>query len=297
MPQIYINSKIILLCWLLAAVVLSDVYTGENIGKLSAPLAPHRINDFSQLTLHNFTAYSPVASHYRLFSSDYHSDLKGNWKQYMQLSAYYGDLEDQLMRNMWVPQTNDEINDALDNEYFVRKLDKCKDTVFVAEFPDASGVYLGLRRLLSKANRSELEYLTLSKTTLWLTRWKMKFYNFPIPAATLSVWLYRLMDSGLLQFWSKWDFLLRDWQFKVESGKQSSNQPFQISMRSNISVLFLLGAGLLFGLAAPAFIIECAYCRLKIYKRFLNLSFAKSYRNCVHQFKFQSFSFTKLCKR
>lgn len=86
----------------------------------------------------------------------------------------------------------------------------------------------------------------------------------------MSVWLCQLFDSGLLQFWSQWDFRLRDWQYKMESEKQASNLPTKASMTGNISVIFILGTGLLFGLALPAFLFELTYSQFKIYKNYIH---------------------------
>lgn len=264
-----INSKLILGCWILIAVVLSNAYQGENVCKLTAPLALLKIDSFEKIIEMKFAVFSPLASHFKMFPPE-DSELKGNWKFYTSIgkvlrrssknSSKVINQKLKLVSRMWSPQTKRQIVNAKRRDnYFDFTLAKCRKTAFVAEFPHAINVYRRLRERLTKTKNIHLKYLTISKNPLESTTYKIAFYNFPMPAQILSVWQIRVVDSGLLKFWTDWDFHMRGWRYVQGFEEQTKAGPTRMTMNTNISVVFMLASGLLFTFAVPVFIAELAW--------------------------------------
>lgn len=205
-----IRSKIIFLCWLLAGLVLSNAYKGDNICKLVAPLQYYNIGKFSEILKMNFTIFSPIYSYFKRFPPAHHQ-LHDFWKHYTSIACQIDfakeiceDDKQQLLNNTWVPPTNELKIEAFDNDsLFDGDVGKCENSAFVADFPAAAKMYARLRKIFLKNNDvHSARYLTLSNDPLEQVKFRLDFQYFPIPASYLSRRLKVLTDSGLIQFWS-----------------------------------------------------------------------------------------------
>lgn len=257
------KCKILFGCWLLAGIVISNSYQGENIRKLTSPLEHKKINTFDQILQRNFTVLSTLALFFK--KDPYcHEYILRNWKQFTAfgLNQYSGkkrSLQEKkrMSENLFIPSTDAEKCEAFDDRYFEAKVSTCNSNALVGEFSTVITMYAKLqRRFNSRNDYLHLNYLTLSTEPFEDVSYKLSFQYFPMPARMLFARLHRLPQVGFSQFWTTWDFRLRDWSFKVMSAKRSMNREDTMSMFSNISAVFILLAVLLIFIAAPTFIVE-----------------------------------------
>lgn len=265
------QNRILLSSWLIAAIVVGNLYEGENFCRLAAPFAPLVVDNFDEIIAHNFTVYSPVSynqkwnGYQKIFKEYKGSTLMGMYDWIGSKTAQA--LKQQMLERMWTPSTEEECSRAMDDSFFDPLVAKCENNAFVANFLAAAELHVRLRKWFSSVNEyHQGKYLTISLEPVERAFWKLRFDYFPLPAHLLSISLNKLEDTGLPQFWERWDVIMRDLRYKFELAKYSITPSTKISLSSNISVVFLLHLGLLVALAFPTILFEkcCSSGRINV---------------------------------
>lgn len=253
------RQKTLLYCWLVTGIIFCNLYEGENICRLAAPLAPLKVERFEEIIGDNFTVYSSVAYTRKRYTQ---KELLANYKTHTFMGIYDWlgsekgrDLKRKLLNLMWTPSSEDECLKTITDSFFDPMVGRCKSSAFVSEYCAASEIHARLQKRLVDESDLHKKYLTISREPLERSFWKICFTHFPVPPKFLSIAINRLVESGLPKFWITWDFRIRDLWYKIELAKHSTEQPEKISLKSNLCVLFILQFALLFGII-PIFIFE-----------------------------------------
>lgn len=264
----FVRCKIFVWCWLLIGLVISNAYQGENIGQLSSPLKYLRFEKFSQIIENNFTVYAPIELHYKKYQHYFEKQVLENWT----LHSTLGDVLQMrfeikkfqlLFNNIWFPPTDQEKLATFNDSFFLPILTRCEENVFYAEHSVVAEMFMKLRTLLANSSIRESRSLIVSQKPFYSKFFRLLFCYFPIPANLLAARMHWLADSGLIQFWSRWDLRLRKWHYNLFTAKQSSNQPRRISTKGNFSVVFMLKFGLLLLMTPPFFVLEVVLAKYK----------------------------------
>lgn len=268
--------------WLLAAIVFSYSYQGENIVRLSRSLRNSPIDSFDEILTHNFSIYSPgtpvVVEAFKnapkfvinLFMETVSlnftrngmsladmliTKLEFNLRQHIiKSSSIYAAVQRLLMK----PKNFQELLKISEISYLATKISKCKSHALIDNFDSIAAMYLRLQ----KQDSFNLDNLHISSNPIEKVFREWTFDRLPIGANRFSVRLAALVHSGLVELWltqTKYNLPIdvRNTLKKNKIRKSLWKKPKKLSLKGNFAVVFYMLLSLL-GIPCLIFAIELA---------------------------------------
>ncbi|CAL8130797.1 unnamed protein product [Orchesella dallaii] len=256
--------------WVLAGVVLTFYYQGDNINKLTAPLQPKKLSVFDDLLRSNFTLYSPLRESKsfktmldsfkwlgggRIDSTDIFDNLKlplfaGLFVK-NQISMTKREAEAKIKSIVHMPGSFEEMLEMVKFEFFLGEISKCRETVFVDV---ANEVEVMKQKLQTRGiDKSELSWSTVPYAAMWYNNWQ--FQRQPYPDMWLLMRMRSVFQSGLLELWYDWKNRIVAWNDTVALATNIDRSETGLSLNGNLIVVFDLH-GVVLAVAVFAFILE-----------------------------------------
>lgn len=270
------KSRWICGAWLLTGVVLSNIYRGDNITAITAPLPRSKLEYFQQLLDRNFSYYMTLRSCLEMKAFVDQNELfqvlvTAVRKDFYQIFEIDGDpLEDMgilpdiqihpsslaegfsaatAMKNdtlsiifkqtIW-PMSSTDVKDFAHVDFFVPFVAECKQA-FVSSFGEVAMMAQKLRTsLLEKGKNPEL--ISRSKQPLTNTSYSWHLLHVPLPATYIFSRIQLLWSSGIFGMWE--DFSIGISTHNVDThaarARRKAMQPKKLDLKGNMVVIFLV---------------------------------------------------------
>jgi len=271
--------------WVLAGLVLTNNYQGNNIDQLTSPFSPKKFETFSEVLEKNFTVYS-LPLYYDLLQLDVPNRAQekeitpeSNYEYYSYIwnpsEVTFGKLflnqkskntttrlSEVLKRFVKIPVDFSDMLNMLPFKYYVDAISKCKQDIFA----DTLTNVLKLRSNLLKVYIED-SHISQSKVAFGQMYQFWKIGGLQIPAEEYARRRFGLIESGIIYLWKGWKIRSESWNDTVEAEKQISSGFKPISIESNVVVVFYIDLALKF-LCLCIFLCECI--------KYLNISFSQA---------------------
>ncbi|CAL8087557.1 unnamed protein product [Orchesella dallaii] len=245
------NVKWIGGAWLLAGIVLTFFYQGENINRLTAPLPSEKMSNFADLLSANFTIYTPLRG-----ATGLQESIKGlrNWNVERHLypnfsgKFLFGDLyinketsrtRAEAIREMKAmlksPSTFSELIEMLKPNYNPDKISKCGRDAYV-------DISTNVEKMKSELAMRGVERKILSWSKVAYGE-VYDYWSFELIPFTAEWFLGRargLFQSGIVRVWHEWERRVVLWKETLLEARGPKEIPYGLSLDGNIAVVFLL---------------------------------------------------------
>lgn len=265
------NFKLILGPWLIAGIIFSYGFQGDNIKQFTTPQQVKPMDSLSEITDANFTIYSSpnglnflslvdcvqqlvkkgtqepvgrcIAQELRRYRSTMEMSIKA---AVYEMSRNKTSMESKLLELVRNPKTAEEYRQIYENrvQFFLEKLKTCNNVAY----GDVLSEVLIIQRAVLDSNKiknnamlhvSSIPYRQLSKW--FLSR------QFPVHPKLFNLRQYSLYQSGLWTYWSNLQRLSVEQQNRMvgEQRKYALEQPKPIGISYNIQTIFYVSISLL----------------------------------------------------
>lgn len=255
--------------WILAGIVLSNIYKGDNITSLTAPLPSFKLERFEQLLARNFSYFmAPNAmkmQHWKEFMTlksiarnlnlsiglnrktfnfdsvtlhkEYVSTINS---QFLTLNNQSRQLVDVISRNMYSPKNLAQYSYFLDPGFFLARLAKCNKQAFIGHFEVIQLMAHTLSKILKP--RSQKNTVSMSKDPLSNGTVVWNIYQVRFPASHFFIRYHSLWQSGLVGFWETWNtrIVTRESYIAKAHDDYEAKQPKKLDFEDNVIVVFYL---------------------------------------------------------
>jgi len=244
--------------WVLAGVVLTYNYQGNNIDQLTSPIGPKKIETFEQVLSNNFTVYSLPMEYDNLrvgiagFGFDpgelylmlgkYWYPRETNFGKlfvHQRVKTNTKDLQAELEHFVKYPKNKAEWPTMIPFGFYEEALSKCGQDVFADTFPNVNK----LRSRLLSRNVDEAQ-ISQSKTAFGQLNQFTYFYNVQITPEDYARRRFGIVESGLIHLWNEWKYRVESWNDAIEAAKQLVPSTKSISLDDNIIVVFYVDLSL-----------------------------------------------------
>lgn len=256
--------------WLLVGIVLSNLYKGDNITSLTAPLPKSKLERFDQLIAANFSYYMnlnakivadiyagsklvlsllglvqsmipTVFNEVPEFATEDICDkqllnlIEGNGKPKVQSKL------DAIFDGLVCPPHYEDARENFSNpDYFLPILANCGKTAFVGPKADVMKMFRKLANALLGSERRQ--QISLSKDFLnsFSTYWA--FMRVPVPASQLHIRIHSLWHSGIIQEWEAIAAFSPGIRTELEAALifDERRKPKKLSLNGNLIFVFYM---------------------------------------------------------
>lgn len=251
--------------WILMGIVLSNIYKGDNITSLIAPLPLYKLEEFDQLISREFvfrmkspwnvllflvsTFQSPlvdaflVAYQYRKF------DLLRNISMESLINLYihnhfptFSDSSERKMTAVLESSLSPAniLDDSAEISDFLPQLAECLKEAYVGHFEEVKRVSFTLNKILVK--RGGKKFVSMGKEALTdITKvWTLE--QVQMPATPFFIRIHSLWHSGLIYHWEAWKLRLNLWAVMIEDARLEYEMrlPKGLKLDDNVIVVFYM---------------------------------------------------------
>ncbi|CAL8084010.1 unnamed protein product [Orchesella dallaii] len=203
--------------WIMTSIVISHFYQGENIERLTAPLSPRMIGEFSELLESNITIYSAIGlkkTQMRRILSAYSKDDVNNVLGGYSGMTIFGKTflrneykfaidvaHKKLSQILYSPRNKKQAMKLLKVGFYISRLATCGSVAFVGPL---KRVQL-LKRQLQERGVAR-KRIAISKTPYSDVYDIWKFLNIPWDSSWFQKRIFSLFQSGIPLLWKRWEF-------------------------------------------------------------------------------------------
>ncbi|CAL8084007.1 unnamed protein product [Orchesella dallaii] len=242
--------------WILTSIIISHSYQGENIERLTAPLSPKMIDEFSELLTTNVTIYSATGhkeSRLRqginrlvdqhtigFFGSFYRYTIFGKVYLRKQINIPVVIAIKKMLQVLYTPKNKTEALNLLKAGFYLSRISTCEPVAYVGPL---TMIQMLKRQLLEKG--IPRKKIATSKTPYADVYDIWTFIHIPWEVVWFQNRILLLFQSGIPLLWKRWEFRISTWNETVQNEKNVSSVVRPISMDDNVAVVFYIHSGFL----------------------------------------------------
>lgn len=282
--NVWKRSKCICGVWLMMAIILSNLYKGDNITTLTAPLSKPKLETFDQLIRHNFTYFVSFQSANVIFDlvdmylsgtnlgikieggskkltyDDVNGDIIGAQNN-DSLQAIQDNVLDELSggvggtlngivtavfsRINW-PGSTEILRNWTDPYAILPLLEDCEKQAYLGHRRQVMTMSQVLTTRLLKHKSKHVVSVSKESFSKVGKTWNLKYA--PIPASHLFRLVHSLWESGLVELWDEWSLRVETWNTTRENEIASfqAKLPNKMNLADNVAVEFFMYLILIF---------------------------------------------------
>lgn len=254
--------------WLIAGIILSTLYVGDNITALTAPLPTFKLETFDQLIARNFYYFMAAPVHLHSQFIKLFDDVKGmsnktnltfdaarrltgfdahNFREkytflfrsrFFTLKKASVKKINTIANNVHIPTNHTHVKLYGHSGTFLPQLAKCKKDAFIGHLEEVHEIYHALSRLLR--NKGNKGVVTMGKESLSEGSMVWNVYNAPSTSSQFFIKYHSLWHSGMVEFWDNWKIRLATWKSHAIKAHEEheSRKPKSLSLTGNVVVVF-----------------------------------------------------------
>lgn len=242
--------------WLLALIVLSNAYKGENITELTAPIAPIKPQLFNDILNKNFTIYCRSTG---IFLNSIMDTLKGLFG--IADPVYSGNILQTLLNYATANKVVKKLRNILDYtrnltrhemhqendigiNMYISKLESCENVAFVSWSGDIRNAEIQLKKRLKvskQMNENQVNRIvSVGKEKLFSTRKGWNLFQASMPIKSILFRFSAMYESGIAKQWKQWELWIKRDGLHNQFNWAKPNIAHKLGLNDNFVVVFYI---------------------------------------------------------